>query len=237
MKKLYFRQIINEKSYCLSYIVGCPTVGECIVVDPQRDVSPYIQLSKKLGMKITMVMETHIHADHLSGSNLLSQETGAAIYMAQDSGVKFPYEELTDGETITVGNRRIMPLSTPGHTKESMSFLVDGRLLLTGDSLFVGDVGRMDLEGAGTIDQLYESIYRKILKFDDITEIYPAHFGASACGSGMENKTSSTIGFEKENNRILGNSDRNEFIKLIENTKLNEVPEFPDIRRRNIAGE
>lgn len=234
---MYFRQIVNEDTSCLSYAVGCPTYGECIIVDPQRNISPYLDISENSGMQISMIMETHIHADHLSGARKLQEKTGAPIYLSELAEVKFPFEILKDRETITMGNRQIIVRNTPGHTKESTSFLVDARLLLTGDALFVGDVGRMDLEGAGTVEQLYHSIFNCLMEYGDLTEVYPAHYGNSACGTGMENKTSSTIGFEKKNNRLLGSSDLETFRRHIAETQLKEVPEFKETRRKNMNGE
>src|SRR5487761_625419 len=233
----YLRQICDDSSSCASYVLGCPSCGACAVVDPKQEkISEYIEVANSKETKITHIVETHVHADHFSGARKLSEATGAPIFLHESADVAFEHESLKDGEILEIGNAWLKILHTPGHTPESMSLLYtdNTRLdsstwaVLTGDTLFVGDVGRLDLVGAGSPHQMYNSIFEKLLKLDDYVEIYPAHYAGSVCGKGMSSKTVSTLGFERRFNKALQVKSEEEFTKYL---KENVPPPFPDHER------
>src|SRR3990167_4390889 len=236
---MIFRQILHEEKSCLSYMVGCPTRGVCTIVDAQGTPEDYTTFADKLGLKITAVIETHIQADHLSSSAELARKTGATLYFGPKAAVKYQFEEFADGATIKVGRRTIKAIHTPGHTPEHICLLVDDWLVMTGDTLFVGDVGRVDLveEGAETArvkakaKDLYQSVH-KLLKLPDWTEIYPGHYRGSACGKGMDSKTSSTIGRERCKNHALQLDEQSFSQYLLEN--MPDAPaDFIKIKSQN----
>jgi len=221
---MYFKQIVVEGMGCLSYIIGCPMAGAACVVDPKRDVQDYIDLARKNDMRITHIFETHVHADHISGNQELQSRTGAEICFMEDSPVEFKHRTVKEGKTMDFGNARLEFIKTPGHTPNAMSILVTDRsrgnapwLVLTGDCMFVGDVGRPDLAGAELIEEqvenLYNSLKKKLGGLPKSLEIFPAHGEGSLCGKGMSAKSSSTIGFELANNPVLSLS-REEFFKV-----------------------
>ena len=208
---MFFQQIKVEGLGCLSYIIGCPLAGKAVVVDPKRDVDDYVRICDENGMKIIGIIETHIHADHISGGRELCALTGADIYVHETADVSYDHKKLHDGSRLEIGNAVIDVLHTPGHTPNSISLAVadlsrstETELLLTGDLLFVGSVGRPDLAGGELLEQqvenLYTSLHEKLKPFPDLVEIYPAHGQGSLCGSGLSAKTSSTLGFERKNN-------------------------------------
>ncbi|HLG91325.1 MAG TPA: MBL fold metallo-hydrolase [Candidatus Saccharimonadales bacterium] len=236
---MIFRQILHEEKSCLSYMVGCPDKGVCAVVDAQGKPEEYINLADKLGLKITAVIETHIQADHLSSSAELARKARALLYFGPKATIKYDFKELSDGATIKIGRRTIKAIHTPGHTAEHISLLVDDWLVMTGDTLFVGDVGRVDLveEDAETAQvkakakDLYQSV-QKLLKLPDWTEIYPGHYRGSACGKGMDSKTSSTIGRERRKNPAL-QLDERAFIKYLFEDMPVAPRDFIKIKRKN----
>ena len=212
---MFFKQFVVEGMGCLSYLIGCPGAGVCCVVDPKRDVQDYLDVARKNGMRITHVFETHVHADHVSGNMELRSRTGADIHFMEGSPVEFDHQVVKEGDTIELGNAKLEFIRTPGHTPYAMSILVtdksrseDPWLVLTGDCMFVGDVGRPDLAGAELIDEqvanLYDSLHNKLGSLPESIEVFPAHGEGSLCGKGMSAKSSSTIGFEKKNNPLLG---------------------------------
>src|SRR5579875_2621845 len=160
------RQILNEERSCASYIVGCPSSGKAFVIDPKNEVDTYIKMAGSMALKIEGIIETHIHADHISGAKKLQRSTSAPIYMFEDAKVKFGFLPLKEGDTMKIGNARIEVLHTPGHTPESISLVYYDHkrnpeipsTIFTGDTLFVGDVGRSDISGMDTSYELYESI-------------------------------------------------------------------------------
>ena len=207
---MYFRQLLHEDRACTSYLVGCPSQGVCVVVDPQGAPETYLQRAKANGMIVSGVIETHLHADHVSSARVLAEAAGAPIYLGPGSGVRFPHRSVHDGQVLEVGNRHIKVLHTPGHTPEHVCLLVDGWFVLTGDTLFVGDVGRVDLALGPVTDvelrqralTLYASL-TTLLELPEWTEVYPGHYAGSVCGRGMDGKTVSTLGRERRDNRAL----------------------------------
>ena len=170
-------------------------------------------------MRIEAIISTHVHADHRSGERALAALTGAPIYLHRSAEVSYPYAPVDENSEISLGNLVVRTLHTPGHTPESISLLVTDRsraeepwMVLTGDTLFVGDVGRPDFGGADAAGQLYDSLHEKILTLPDYVEIYPAHISGSPCGRAMSGKPASTIGFERRFNRALQTRDRAKFI-------------------------
>jgi hydroxyacylglutathione hydrolase len=207
---MYFRQVLHEERSCASYLVGCPTLGLCAVVDPQGDPRTYIDAAENNAMVVSHAIDTHVHADHPSGARALAEATGAPLYLGAGAEVGFSFTPMQDGDMLEVGNRRIKVLHTPGHTPEHVSLLVDDWFVLTGDTLFVGDVGRVDLALADVDEAdlqarakiLFESLQQLMSLRDDV-EIYPGHYAGSTCGRGMDGKTISTIGRERRLNSAL----------------------------------
>jgi hydroxyacylglutathione hydrolase len=220
---MLFRQIIHEDLGCASYLVADREAGVAAVVDPQWDVEPYRRLARLHGVRIGHVLETHNHADHVSGHGRLARTTGAAIHIHELAGVEYEHEPFADGWVLELGNLTIEALHTPGHRPEHTAFLLRdaGRddapwAVLGGDSLFIGDVARPDLaveprEGAA---DMFRSLHRRLLPLDDQVEIWPGHLGGSLCGgSAIDLKTSSTIGFERRHNPALAIADEAEFVE------------------------
>ena len=230
---MYFEQFYLGCLAHASYLLG--SEGEAVVVDPQRDVEIYLQAAQEHRLKIRHIFETHLHADFVSGHKELAARTGATIYIGAQAGAKFPHVALTDGFELRFGRARIKALETPGHTPESICLLVTDEqksqrpcAILTGDTLFIGDVGRPDLSTAHTPAQLagllYDSLHNKLLKLADDVAVYPAHGAGSLCGRQMRAERSSTIGTERLTNYALQIPNREDFVKqLTEN-----LPARPD---------
>jgi hydroxyacylglutathione hydrolase len=238
---MYFRQILHTDKACASYLVGCPTRGVCAVIDPQGDPQAYASQVQENGMILESVVETHIHADHVSCARELAALTKAALYFGPGADVCFPHLTLADTETLKVGNRRIQALHTPGHTAEHICLLVDEWFVLTGDTLFVGDVGRVDLalDSSPASDvpdcalKLHRSLQR-LLALPDWTEVYPAHFAGSVCGRGMDGKPISTIGRERRANPALRLSE--DAFMTFQTQNVPVLPaDFQAIKRLNLG--
>src|SRR5689334_16552757 len=213
---MYFKQFYLGCLAHASYLIGSD--GEAAVVDPQRDVDQYIEEAKTQNLKIKYIIETHLHADFVSGHRELADRTGAEIVFGKEAGATFPHRAVKDGDKLMIGRVKLRVMETPGHTPESICVLVieaednagtDARgpaKLLTGDTLFIGDVGRPDLAGGrGYTSQqmaamMYDSLHQKILKLDDSIEVYPAHGAGSMCGKNLSTETSSTIGQQRKLN-------------------------------------
>jgi hydroxyacylglutathione hydrolase len=223
MAGMIFQQLVNEDSGCLSYLIGCGEAGQAIVVDPGRDrVNEYLRLARKKGLRIAHIVETHTHADHISGNRDLAGTTRASIHVHQSAGVAFEHEDLRDGDTLRVGNVEVRVAHTPGHTPDSISlFVIDHSrgpepwFVLTGDLLFVGSVGRPDLGGATAAEDIWQSLRRVLQPLDDLVEIYPAHGAGSSCGKAMSAKAGSTIGFERRFNPAFRYDDRRAFVDFV----------------------
>jgi hydroxyacylglutathione hydrolase len=211
-------------------------------VDPQaQDIESYLAFASAKGMEIKYVIDTHIQADHVSGGRSLSEVTGAQYCLHSSANVDFDFASVTDGEELDLGNVSIKILHTPGHTPESICLLVTDRtrgpepwFLLTGDTLFVGAVGRPDLPGKinESAGQLYDSLKEKILQLPESLEIYPAHFSGSVCGAGMSGKPMSTLAFEKRWNSSL-NLNRSAFIDKVTSGIPPKPVEMESILRLN----
>jgi len=233
---MYFKQFYLDCLAQASYLIGSD--GEAAVVDPRRDVDVYLEAARGEGLKIKYVVETHLHADFVSGHRELAERTGATIVIGARAEAKFPHMAAREGDEIAVGSARLRVLETPGHTPEGISILVfesadaeQPRSVLTGDTLFIGDVGRPDLVGSRgfTAEQmaglLFDSLHQKLLTLPDATGVYPAHGAGSLCGRSMSTETSSTIGEQRASNCALKEDSRDRFIESV--TKgLPEVPRY-----------
>ncbi len=220
---MIFQQLLNEEAGCLSYLIGCGQVGEAVVVDPGRDrVDEYLRLARKKGLRITHIVETHTHADHISGNRDLAAMTQAPILLHHSARAVFDHLAVRDGDEILIGNVHLTILHTPGHTPDSICLLATDRsrghdpwFVLTGDTLFIGDVGRPDLGGEHAAAEIYESLCRVLLPLDDSVEVYPAHGSGSMCGRAMSAKAGSTIGFERRFNPSLQVKSKAEFVERL----------------------
>lgn len=225
---------------CAAYLLGCGTLGRCAVVDPRADdVDAYVAFAGTKKMRITHVIDTHVHADHRSGGVDLAARTGARYCLHESADVQVPFTPLRDDEEIELGNTRIRVLHTPGHSPESVCLLVtdlkrgpDPWFVLTGDTLFVGAVGRPDLPGRARENaaELHASLHEKLLALPGDLEVFPGHFSGSLCGAGLSGKPSSTLAFERRWNPMLA-LDRQAFIDA-----LAEVPPKPADMERILAG-
>jgi hydroxyacylglutathione hydrolase len=210
---MFFRPFYRFETGCAAYVYGCGGKGLACVVDPhESDVDAYVEFAASKGMRITHVFDTHVHADHRSGARRLVELTGAKYCLHHSANVTFPFDAVADNQTIELGNTIVRVLHTPGHTPESMCLVVSDLrrgpvpwFVCTGDTLFVGAVGRPDLPGheRENAAQLRTSVRDKLLALPDDLEVYPAHFAGSACGAGMSGKPASTIAFEKKWNSLL----------------------------------
>src|SRR4051812_9932356 len=223
---MYFKQFYLGCLAHASYLIG--SEGEAAVVDPQRDVDRYIMEAAGEGLEIRYVIETHLHADFVSGHLELAARTGALIIFGAQAHATFPHRAVRDGDEIKVGRVRLRFMETPGHTPESISIIVintdvsnEPQKVLTGDTLFIGDVGRPDLAGARGFTStqmaamLYDSLHEKLLKLDDQVEVYPAHGAGSLCGRNISQETSSTIGQQRAFNYALQPMAKDEFVSMM----------------------
>lgn len=236
-----FRQFLHDQRSCASYLIGCPSKGVAAIVDPQASPSEYVAAAEQHGLRIIEVMDTHIHADHPSGARELADRSGATLRLGAGAKVGFEFEPLSEDDVIAIGNRRMRVIHTPGHTPEHVSLLVDDWFVLTGDTLFVGDVGRVDLaledidpdELRDRARQLHSSLLR-LSQLPLETEVYPGHYAGSTCGRGMDGKPISTIGRERRTNAALS-LEIDEFIDY----QLSSPPPLPSdferVKRANLA--
>ena len=220
---MLFRQITHDDLGCASYLVGDDDAGVAAVVDPRFEIDVYLDLARYMGVRIEHILETHNHADHVSGHGRLAVATGAAIHVHRLAEPDYDHEPFDDGWELELGDVLIRALHTPGHRPEHTAFALVDRArgaepwaVLTGDSLFVGDVARPDLaiereEGARGI---FASLHDKLLTLDDTCEVWPGHLGGSMCGGpGMDMKVSSTIGYERMHNALLAERDVGRFVQ------------------------
>jgi glyoxylase-like metal-dependent hydrolase (beta-lactamase superfamily II)/rhodanese-related sulfurtransferase len=265
---MYFKQFYLGCLAHASYLIG--SAGEAVVVDPQRDVDQYIAEAEAQGLRIKYVIETHLHADFVSGHRELAARTGAEIVFGKEAGATFPHRAVRDGDEIRIGKVVLRILETPGHTPESISVLVSDneasdvdtddlglqtkaadkmsafpasrQKILTGDTLFVGDVGRPDLAGSKGYTPptmaalMYDTLHDKLLKLPNETEVYPAHGAGSMCGRNMSQETSSTIGEQRRSNYALQPMSKDEFVRMMTVDLPEAPPYFPRDAEINRTG-
>ena len=220
---MFFHQFYLGCLAHASYLIASD--GEAAVVDPQRDVQQYLDEAARQGCRIRYVIETHLHADFVSGHRELAEKTGAEIVFGAAAEAEFPHRAVRDGDELRVGRVVLRALETPGHTPESICWLVmepgQPQKVLTGDTLFIGDVGRPDLAGGrGYTPQqmaelLYDSLHHKLLTLDDAVEVWPAHGAGSACGKNISKDRSSTIGMQRRMNYALRPMPREAFVAMM----------------------
>ena len=256
---MLFTRIYDDDLAQASYFIGCQATGEAMVVDPRRDIQVYLQEAEKHAMRIVAVTETHIHADYLSGSRELAAATGARLYLSDEGDADWKYgfegERLYDGDEISVGNVTLRAIHTPGHTPEHLSFLLtDGAttdepgFVLTGDFVFVGDLGRPDLldEAAGGKDtrfvgakQMFRSLREKFLTLPDYVQVWPGHGAGSACGKALGTVPSSTVGYERLFSwwgRYLEQADEGGFVEALLEGQPDTPVYFGRMKRQNKMG-
>lgn len=225
---MFFRQYQLSCLSVFSYLIGDTSTGRAVVVDPQRDITGYVDDAAAEGLTIERVIETHVHADFLSGHLELAEATGAAIAYGTEATTEFPIDRLADGQRVELGDVVLEVRHTPGHTPESISLIVYAHAgdaepwgVLTGDALFVGDVGRPDLltsVGVTADDlarRLYRSLHEQLLTLPDATRVFPAHGAGSACGKAMSDAVSSTIGEQRDENYALQPMSEDEFVAVV----------------------
>ncbi len=231
---MYFEQFYLGCLAHASYMLG--SGGQAVVVDPQRDVEIYLKAAEEQGLKICHIFETHLHADFVSGHKELAERTGATIYIGARAGARFQHVAVRDGFELSFGSALIQVAETPGHTPESICLLVTDPeqsvkpwAALTGDTLFIGDVGRPDLSQTHTPQELagllYDSLHQKLMTLPDATQVFPAHGAGSLCGRNMRTERSSTIGTERLTNYALQIKSRDEFVRQM-TANLPARPEY-----------
>jgi hydroxyacylglutathione hydrolase len=233
-----FRQLVHDDLGCASYLIGDEDAGVAAVVDPKLDIHEYLRLARFFGAHIEHILETHNHADHVSGHGRLASATGATIHIHRDAAPDYEHEPFDDGWKLQLGQVTVKALHTPGHRPEHTAFalIVEDTTqpwaVLTGDSLFVGDIARPDLavdktEGAAGI---FRSLHEKLLSLPDTTEVWPGHLGGSMCGGpGMDLKVSSTIGYERANQPMLRLREEDEFVRQATAALPPQPPNFENI--------
>jgi hydroxyacylglutathione hydrolase len=234
-----FRQVTHDDLGCASYFIGDETAGVAAVVDPKFEIDEYLHLARYLGVTIEHILETHNHADHVSGHGRLASATGAVIHIHRDAAPDYEHEPFDDGWELELGDVSVRALHTPGHRPEHTAFLLTDAdrgeepwAALTGDTLFVGDIPRPDLaidkeDGARGI---FRSLHERLLSLPPETEVWPGHLGGSLCGGpGMDLKVSSTIGFELQHNDLLRTEDEDRFVERTIATLGPQPPNFKAI--------
>ena len=246
---MIFEQIVWRDLGCASYLVGCQASGEAVVIDPPLDVREVLALCARHSAKLVGVIETHTHADHVSGHGILAQQHGCWIAIHEIANAVYEHRPLRDGDRIDVGNIALDVFHTPGHRPEHCCLVVSDRtradepwLVLSGDALFVGDSGRPDLAVAGDegAAALYRSLHERLGTLDGSVELYPGHVAGSLCGRGMSSKTSSTLGFERRFNPMLAQMTVEQFVQRA-NADLSPKPptmaRIVELNRGPVIGE
>jgi len=230
-KSMILRQFLHSDPVGISYLFGCGGKAAGAVVDPVGDIQPYLQAADNAGMRINFVIDTHVHADHLSAGRALAAAAGAEYVLSTEAGVSFPHKGVRDGDVLPLGNVSATVLHTPGHTPEHICILVTDRtranepwFVFTGHTLMVGDLGRTELavsaeDGAR---QLFQSVSR-LKELPDYVEVLPGAYAGSVCGRRLSGKPSSAIGFEKRHNQAFTIEDEGEFVRFM----VAEIPPAP----------
>jgi hydroxyacylglutathione hydrolase len=240
---MIFRQFLHEDLGCASYMVGDEAAGAAAVIDPRLQIDAYLELARYLDVRIEHVLETHTHADHVSGHGRLAAATGATIHIHRLAAPAYEHEPFDDGWTLALGGVRVRALHTPGHRPEHCAFLVidtargeEPWAVLSGDSLFVGEVARPDLavdkkEGAR---EMFHSLHERLLALADETELWPGHVGGSLCGGpAMDMKVSSTVGFERRHSPLLEERAEEQFVAAALRALRPQPPNFRSIVELN----
>ncbi len=249
---MIFHQIHTPGIAAYSYIVGCPQTKQCVIVDPIRDPTTFLEIIEKDGLSLSGILETHVHADFISGAKELKQITGAPIYSSAMGGrewlAEYADQPVKDGDILSIGKIDIKAVHTPGHTPEHLCYElyeeIDGEkhlsAILTGDLLFAGDIGRPDLMGESSTQilapKLYESIFSRILKLPDSVTVYPAHGGGSLCGKAISNKRSTTIGVERQENPMLKRRPFEQWYQSLVKDMPKAPPYFSIMKKINVSG-
>jgi glyoxylase-like metal-dependent hydrolase (beta-lactamase superfamily II)/rhodanese-related sulfurtransferase len=219
---MILEQVLTRDLGCAAYVVGCDHVHEAVVVDPPLHVGPVLEVCRRHGLRVVGVIETHTHADHVAGHGVLARETGAWIAAHPLGGPGYPFRPIADGDRIVVGQVALDVIHTPGHRPEHCAIAVSDLergdepwVLLTGDSLFVGDVARPDLAVGGRegAEVLYRTLHTRLAGLGDGVEVFPGHVAGSLCGRGMSARTSTTLGFERHRNPMLAKMSSHEFVR------------------------
>jgi glyoxylase-like metal-dependent hydrolase (beta-lactamase superfamily II)/rhodanese-related sulfurtransferase len=241
---MIFRQVTHDDLGCASYLIGDDDAGVAAVIDPRFEIGQYLEMARYFHVRIEHILETHNHADHLSGHGRLAAATGATIHVHREAAAEYDHEPFDDGFELELGSVRVKALHTPGHRPEHTAFALtdmgrgDGApwAVLTGDTLFVGDVARPDLavdkdEGARGI---FHSLHERLLSLPPETEVWPGHLGGSLCGGpGMDMKISSTVGFERRHNDLLDIDSEDEFVDRLTHNLPPQPPNFKRIVELN----
>lgn len=232
---MLFRQFLRPETGCATYLVGCTGKGRAVAVDVLPESLALIEdVLARTGMQLIAVVESHTQADHLSAGRELAERSGAPYLAHHAAPLAFPFQPLRDGDVIDAGNVQLEVWETAGHSEDGISLLVTDRtradepwLVLTGDTLFVGDAGRPDLHGEGQAERLAGELYdslQRLLSLPDFVALFPSHFSGSVCGRGLSATPSSTIGFERRHNAALAPRSREEFVRFM----LADLPRQPE---------
>ncbi len=243
---MILRQILHSQPVvAASYVFGCGGTGTAAVCDPMEDIEPYVRISQETGMKIRYVIDTHVHADHVSGGRKLAEVTGADYVLHASAGAQFQFHAVSDNDELAIGNVQIRVLHIPGHTPEHIALVVTDKtrgpepwFLLSGHTLMVGDVGRTEL--ASSAEEGARALFRSVQKLKalpDYLEVLPGAFSGSVCGRSLSGKPSSTIGFERRFNRALQIEDEEEFVHHMLQNIPPPPPEAARIRAINLGIE
>jgi hydroxyacylglutathione hydrolase len=247
---VFFRQVLNDRSACASYVFGCKSKARFAVVDPHAElVDEYVRVAEAQGIPIVAVLETHVQADHASGLPELVERTGAVAYLPEGADVEFEHVPLADGEIVELGNTELRAIATPGHAAAHHAYLVTDHtrgdepwFVLTGDALLVGDAGRPDLHAHGDtgVEQMARTLYRsltdRLLSLPDDLLLYPAHYSGSVCGRGLSAHPASTIGFERRHNKALQFDSEDAFAEALVKDMPPTPPQQAEIVAANRAG-